>query len=97
MTRNRHEADILTLVASAGLTLTAPLAMSGGGHYKLDVQAPDGRRCRMTVARSPGDHRWRVNFSADLRRFARGLTATDGVADGTRTRNRWNHNPELYR
>jgi hypothetical protein len=45
-------------------------AISGSGHYKLELQAKDGTTKKFVIAKSPSDHRTRKNTEAMLKSFA---------------------------
>ena len=64
------------LAESAGLKVER---VDRGRHLKLRVVAEDGRKATFIAPVSPSDHRGTKNKLAQLRRFARGDTPSDGA------------------
>jgi hypothetical protein len=65
----RRERDIRALVADTGLRLLS-LTVTGGGHYRVRVQAADGRTQVFFVSATPSCRRGEKNNAALIRRFA---------------------------
>ncbi|WP_418122263.1 hypothetical protein [Variovorax sp. 160MFSha2.1] len=70
MSIQKRKRDLDTLVERCGLELLQT-SMTGQGHLKLTVRAPNGKTRAFAVASTPSDWRGEKNQEAEFKRFAR--------------------------
>lgn len=73
----KRQREIKKIVNDADLELV-DLKLSGGGHYRLVIKAPNGVTNILIFAATPSCSRGDLNKRGELRRFHRQNTASSG-------------------
>ena len=60
--------DFQRMLKDGGLRLLA-LTRTGRGHYRAQIEAPDGRKLHYVLASTASDHRATMNRNKDIARF----------------------------